>query len=340
MGYVTGSVGSSDYPQSYIAGLEAEMLLVGWEFVEERSSTTGLYRVWKNPASLNREAKDFYVILLRELNPTGAATHVWICAGREYKTSPTLSAITLRVGYGYSSSSGGSNNSLYLSEDATGRDLVLNNLPWVASPITSTSIWWATVTENYMTTFTTENGKVCYAGLYLVYDHYREQVQALGLEDIFIPVCSADLPDGYPRYSVNNRIMNTGALPGYSGEYRDYFNSNTYWVSLLPSETQIINPSQPSALEAHYPFSYWEIQAGRQGSSDNQFNVLGMTPGIPIGRLEGVGSCYFPSAVVRGDTVHVEDPDADTTETYVVTQSLSSGTFACISTGSLLTIQE
>lgn len=340
MGYITGSVGNEDYPQKYILGLETEMLLVGWEFVEEAVVGTYLYRVWKNPASLNRESKDFYVILRRLAAPTGASTFVWICAGREYKTSSTPANITLRVGYGYQRSTSSGSVPLYLSENATGRDLVLQNLPWVASPITSTSVWWAAVTENYLSTFTTENGKVCYAGLYLVYDHYREQVQALGLEDIFIPVCSVDLPDGYPYYTTDNRIMNTGALPGYSGEYVDYYNNSFFWVAILPSETQIINPSQPGALEAHYPFSYWEIHAGRQGSASNAWNITDAVPITPVGRLEGVGSCYFPSAVVRGDTVHVEDPDAGTTETYVVTQSRSSGTLACISTGSLLTIQE
>lgn len=338
MGYITGSVGSSDYPQKYIAGLEAEMLLVGWEFVEEVVVGTYLHRVWKNPATLNRESKDFYVILRRLASPTGAATSVWICAGREYKTSLTPTNITLRIGYNHNHSSA----YLYLSEDATGRDQPLASLPWVNSPITSTSVWWAAITENYMSTFTTENGEVCYAGLYLVYDHYREQVQALGLEDIFIPVCSVDLPDGYPYYDQpgSNRIMNTGALPGYSGEYTDYYSYNTYLVAILPSETQVINPTQPGALEANYPFSYWEIHAGRQGGHDGAFNITDAVPAVPVGRLEGVGSCYFPSAVVRGDTIHVEDPDAGTTETYVVTQSLSSGTYACISTGSLLTIQE
>ena len=335
MGYVTGSVGSSDYPQKYIAGLETEMLSVGWVFVEEVVVGTYLHRVWKNPATLNRENKDFYVILRRLATPTGTATSVWLCAGREYKTSATPANITLRVGYGYSFAS----QALYLSENATGRDLSLASLPWLNSPITSTSIWWATVTKNYIATFTTENGEVCYAGLYLVYDHYRGQVQALGLEDIFIPVCSVDLPDGYPVFdnTGSNKIMNAGALPGYTGEYADYANWQYYYVALLPSERQIINPSQPGTLEEHYPFSYWEIHGGGQGLYDYAYENR-ETPAVPIGRLDGVGSCYFPSAVVRGDTVHVEDPASGTTETYVVTQSLSSGTYACISTGTLLSI--
>ena len=337
MGYVTGSVGSSDYPQKYIQGLETEMLAVGWVFVEEVVVGTHLHRVWKNPATLNRESKDFYVILRRLASPTGAATNVWICAGREYKTSGTPANITLRVGYGYSS--GSISSPLYISEDATGRDLTLANLPYSNSPITSTSVWWATVTKNYLATFTTENGEVCYAGLYLVYDHYREQVQALGLEDIFIPVCSVDLPDGYPVFDPagSNRILNAGAIPGYTGAYFDYHSNLSYWVALLPSERQIINPSQSGALEAYYPFSYWEIHAGGQGSSELHYRNK-ETPVIPIGRLEGVGSCYFQSAVVRGDTVHVEDVEAGTTETYVVTQSLASGTYACISTGTLLSV--
>ena len=335
MGYISGSVGSSNYPQKYIAGLEAEMLLVGWVFVEEVVVGTYLHRVWKNPAALNRESKDFYVILRRLASPTGVATSVWICAGREYKTSATPANVTLRVGYGY-----GNATSLYLSENATGRDLKLQDLPYSNSPITSTSVWWATITKNYMATFTTENGEACYAGLYLVYDHYREQVQALALEDIFIPVCSVDLPDGYPVFNNlgSNRIMNPGAVPGFTGEYVEFTNTSyRFYAALLPSETQIINPSQPGALEELYPFSYWELHVGGQGP-DSAHYLNNETPAIPIGRLEGVGSCYFPSAVVRGDTVHVEDPISNTTETYVVTQSLSSGTYACISTGTLLAV--
>ena len=103
MGYISGSVGTSDYPQKYIAGLEAEMLSVGWVFVEEVVVGTYLHRVWKNPATLNRENKDFYVILRRLAAPTGAATSVWICAGREYKTSGTPANITPRDPYPWSS---------------------------------------------------------------------------------------------------------------------------------------------------------------------------------------------------------------------------------------------
>ena len=168
MGFIQTTIGMSDYPQTYIASLEAELTSVGWVFVSEKTSGTYLYRIWKSPAAINREAKDFYVVLRRLSSPGTSATYVWFICGTNYIDG---SPGSLEVGWG---TGGHLVSTPYIPSGIHRRRVSLDGIyEWANSPITANSLAWSTITPNYIATFTTENGEVCYSGLYIAYEYYR-----------------------------------------------------------------------------------------------------------------------------------------------------------------------